>query len=576
MAKLFPIAAAIAALLLSMADFSARAAPGLAARDLKFDHRIDRVEITRWKGKPAIMVLSRGGDSRSAGPSNLAIVQLRNGSLHTAAQWDMPRGMRWVEQLPGDGGGWLGLIGTGWYVGRLQGKTIAWRMLCHCETLFSSGEGALPFNARFAQDLNNDGKVEVLLPHWRGLMAYRLNGDGSGLTLIWRDHWQVHEFYELKDDRLRLSMVFPRYVLKDANGDGVRDLIIIGHDNLQVAYHPSPATVTVRPSYVRDARKLAEWRRLGLPATLMAALEAMRPGGYASPAEFRAAVVAAAKNKEDGDWNDAMEEVLRVAREETRINFTSRIDLPGLKEPSHKERYEILSVGDMNGDGVLDLIHVKTTGKGRILDQKNQLRWYEGSRKNGRLAFVAKPHVFFSEGPAIAELVYPKRKADATPMLVLATTEVGLMAIIRAFTFNEVTLDLFVYPWRDGKLLAPPPVSGNLDFEISGNDKKNRPKVLLADLDADGQREYLFNMDTDTLTAFRGTAQGPDFGAEPVVEVAVGLPERKTTILVEDLDGDGREELVFWYKRGGKDNSLLHTLRVMQLVENLEQGKGKN
>lgn len=601
MARPTLIAAAVMILLAAWPLATLRAAPELVVLEFKVKAGIARVEITRWKGRPVVMLLSREGKGKPRSAAQLRLVQLRKGRLRVAARWPMPRGLRWVEPVPLPGGdlAWLGLIGSSWYMAREQEDKLNWSLLCRCETLFSSGQGPLPFNSRFAQDLDQDGQVELLLPHWRGLMVYRLSADATTVTRIWRDHWQVSESYELKDDQLRLSTVFPRYVLRDANGDGVRDLIVIGNSNLQVTYHPRPGTVKVQPAYVHDARKLSEWRRLDLPPSLMAALERMQQGSYATKAIFREALADGAKKSREAladaakksqpalvgaekkspetkAWSGHMENLLRVAREDTKVIYSSRVTLPGLKKLSHKEKYKILSVEDMNGDGNLDLIHVKTTNKGRILDQKNQLRWYQGARRDGRLVFNQKPQVFFSEGPAIAELVHPQKSRGGLPMLVLATTEVGLMAIIRAFTFNEVTLDLFVYPWRDGKLLAPPPVSGNLDFEISGNGKKNRPKVVLADLDGDGKREFLFNMDTDTLTAFRGTEQGPDFKGTPLVTASVPLPERKNTILVEDLDGDGKEELVLWYKRAWEDKSVLRTLRVLRMIDKGESaGQGQ-
>ena len=564
-----------ALLLVCLAAARAGGEPELAVRDLRFAGVINRVEVTQWRGAPAVIALAgaRGVVQPDKHPPPLlSAVRLRDGRLRVEAQWKLPRALRWVEplRLSRDSGAWLALIGTGWYLGREAGRKLRWRLLCRCETIFSAGKGLLPFNARFAYDLDGDGRSEVLLPHWRGLLTYRLAEDADALEPLWRIPWRVREGYEIRDSKLKVSMEVPRYVLRDANGDGVLDFILIGADHLSVAYHPPPTAAAGGPYFVHDHEKLPELRRLGLPASMVAALERMPPGGFSSAGAFLDALEAAAQDRGDDDWTPYTEAVLDAVREATPAYFPKRVSLPGLPKLNKKGKHEILTVQDMNGDGAPDLIHVKTTDKGRILDQKNQLRWYQGARLNGRLAFPAKPKVFFSEGPAFAELVTPQRSRESTPVLVLATTEVGLMAIIRAFTFSEVTLDLFIYPWRDGALVTPPPVDGSLDFEISGNGKKNRPKVLLADLDGDGRREYLFNLEVDSLTAFPGAADGPDFDADPVVELELPLPDRKNTIFVEDLDGDGREELVLWYKRGGNPMKLRRTLRVLQLAEKAE------
>lgn len=574
MAKLptVPTTLLTALLLVCLAAARAWGEPVLAVRDLRFAGVLNRVEIAQWRGAPAVIVLARARgvvqpDTRP--PPLLSAVRLSGGRLRVEERWELPRAVRWVEplRLSRESGAWLALIGTGWYLGREVGRELRWRLLCRCETIFSAGKGLLPFNARFAYDLDGDGRSEVLLPHWRGLLAYRLGEGGDALEPLWRIPWRVRERYEIRDSRLKVSMEVPRYVLRDANGDGVLDFILIGADHLSVAYHPPPAASGGGTYFVHDHEKLPELRRLGLPASMVAALERMPPEGFSSAGAFLAALEAAARDKGGDDWTPHTEALLDAVREATPAYFPKRVSLPGLTKPDKKGKHEILAVRDMNGDGTPDLIHVKTTGKGRILDQKNQLRWYEGTRLNGRLAFPTKPKVFFSEGPAFAELVWPRRGGESTPVLALATTEVGLMAIIRAFTFNEVTLDLFIYPWRDGALVVPPPVGGSLDFEISGNGKKNRPKVVLADLDGDGKREYLFNLKVDSLTAFPGGSAGPDFDANPLVELELPLPDSKKTIFVEDLDGDGREEIVLWYKRGGNPIKLRRTLRVLQLAE---------
>jgi hypothetical protein len=551
---------------------AAQAEPALLVRELGFKHTLRRVIPVDWEGRPAILALTFATNptpQRPVPPFDLSLVRLEAGKLAVTGRWRLPRELRWLEPIRLSKGreALLALIGTGWYLGTPQDKEVRWRLLCRCESLFSAGKGLLPFKARFAVDLDGDGRDEVLLPHWRGLMVNRLAGGAAALQPLWRNHWEIREHYELRDDTMKVSLAVPRYVLRDANGDGIKDFIVIGNAALDVILHPAPAPARKGSFYVTDRDKLTELERLRLPRSLMKALEGMKPGSYDTPGAFRAALAATAKGGAGEAWAPHLEEVLAVFREPIPARFPHQVPLPALKAPGKKEKYRILTVGDMNEDGLLDLVHVKSTDEGELLGQKNQLRWYEGRPGRGGVAFRNKPQIFFSEGPAFAELVFPQVNGAGPPELFLATTEVSLMAIIRAFTLNEVSLDLYVYPWRKGKLVAPPPVSGTLVFELKGKGKKNRPMVLLADLTGDGRREYLFNMDTDTLTVFPAGPQGPDFEADPLFEQDVELPRKPDTIFVKDLDGDGKEELVLWHLRQAPPSPLARTLRVLQFGE---------
>ena len=150
MAKPIQIALALMVLLTAGHFGALHAAPELVSREFKVKVGIARVELTRWNNQPAIMVLSRESKDKSHAPAQLRLVQLRDGKLSVAARWPMPRGLRWVEPVPLSGGkvAWLALIGPAWYLAEGRGRRLNWRLLCRCETLFSSGQGPLPFNAR--------------------------------------------------------------------------------------------------------------------------------------------------------------------------------------------------------------------------------------------------------------------------------------------------------------------------------------------------------------------------------------------------------------------------------------------
>ncbi|MEE8396233.1 MAG: hypothetical protein V3S29_09275 [bacterium] len=572
-------AAVVAAGAVLMAAGAVAAQPRLASRDFLLPHPPHFVRIVTWQAKPALMaVFPSAAEPGSVPAAELLLLRLKGGTLTPAARWPLPPDLRWVEPLRLRGGeeGWLALIGSRWYAGRPLGTGLSWKLLCACETLFSAGEGYLPFRARFAADLDGDGTSEVLLPHWRGLIAYRFDDRGGKLEAIWRVSWGIREKYNVNNDQLSVTLTLPRYQLEDVDGDGVRDFVMIESNRVYSARQPAPAPPGDSPFYVLDGEKLGQLRRLPLPPAFREALEAMEPGSYASPAEFVRALNAGPGGSPDASPADPapanfapadLRRVLEVAREPVPVLFPRRVSLFPVAPGTGREKNRIHTVGDMDGDGVLDLIHMKQNDADNLLDQKNQLRWFQGQRRDGLLNFDRRPEVFFSEGPAFAELVFPSTNGAAGPALFLATTDVTLMAVIRAFTLGTVSLDVFVYPWRDGKLVTPPTQQGAFTFQLKSRKKNNRPMILLADLNGDGWREYLFNLDTDSLYAYAGAAEGARFGAAPMVKTQVALPQRPETIFVGDLDQDGREELVLWYRRGSNPPKLRSTIRVLEFVE---------
>ena len=542
----------------------AAAQPHLTVQTLLLEVAPSRVDVVRWRGAPAVLVVSTA--PQGAAP-NLLLLRMEGERLREAARRPLPAELRWIEPLPEAAGGerWLALIGSEWFSGRPEGERLRWSLLCRCETVFAAGNGPLPFLAQFARDLDGDGTPEVLLPHWRGLTVFRLAGEGRLLQPLWQDRWEAVEDYELRDGQMKITLQLPRFLLEDADGDGVRDLIILGEEQLLLVNHPRPAPPAGGPVFVMEPDKGVRIRELKLPAALTAALEKLPTATYPTREAVLAALGAIVGTVPMEDWAPSLEAVWPVLREDIPTLFPANVAVPALGERTAKEKFRILTAADMNRDGVLDLVHVKSSETDALLGQKHLLRWYEGRNRDGTLSFSDKPQLFFSEGPAFAKLVFPERRAGAPPALFLATTEVTLLAIIRAFTLNDVSLDVFLFPWRERRLVVPPPVNGTLVFELKGGGKKNRPMLFLADLDGDGWREYLFNLETDALTAFAGSKEGPDFD-DSILHQEVPLPAKPDSVLVSDLDGDGREELVIWYPRSPPGSELRRTVQVVRLI----------
>ncbi len=563
--------ALMAALLVSVLTPWAWGKPVLVVESLVLDIAPERVSVAQWQGRPAIVVLS--APARNAGGGKLprrmlSIVRLEDDALTLSAGWEVPAELRWAEPLPLPSGGWawLGLIGATWQLGIPSGRRLVWQTVCDCKTAFAVGKSALRLQSPLTADLNGDGVLEVLLPHWNGLVVYRLDTDRT-LVPLWRDGWTISEQFTEKDGRVEARFKFPRFKLLDANGDGVRDLVQIDKQKLRVILHPPDATPPEGEFFAFDGEFRARLSGKGVPEEILVALRKMGDTSFAS----REAIVEALR-KIEGVNPFYQRTILAAAREEIPVYFSHSAPLPLPDEKPGQSR-KIIAVHDMNGDGVTDVLLVDSTEKGDPFNQKNQIRWYPGTFERGRQRFKSEPTVYFTEGVAFTRVILPAMADAGGPALFIATMEVSLMALMRAFVSRRVSFEVYLRPWENGALTDPAPITGSLDFKIDFGEKKGRPVLLSADLDGDGRRELLFNLQPDSLTAFNTRRDGEDFGESPLAHVSVPLPRKPEGILVAEL-GDGRESLLLHYRGSAYSPDERRTLRIVRLVDRHDGGDG--
>jgi hypothetical protein len=549
---------------------SASAAPALVAQELVLAERPVLLTLGKWQGKPGVWVITEPDplpDHRPMPSRPLYLLRFEPSGPRIESRWDLPNETRWVEPvtLPGGVQRLLALIGARWYLGRPEGSRWEWAPLCGCRSVFSDGKALLPQGVRFARDLDGDGVDELLLPDWHGLVAYRFSAGGDSPVPLWRIYWEIPQKLDLAEE-LRVAAELPRYLLVDADGDGVPDYVEIGESGLRIAYVPKAQPNSTPASYFLDGAKRAQLRNKGIPASLSARLESVGTRAFATPPELAEAIGANHGGKDELEWKPHWAALLAIAREPFAVLVPGDVSLPGLLPKRSGEKHRVLAVADMDGNGTLDVLHVTSNAESEIFNQKNRLQWYSGRLADHRLVFDEKPQLLFTEGPTFAELVYLEKSPDRRPALFVATLEVTLMAFIRALTMKTVNLDVFLYRWSPQHLTMPAGTQASLTFGVDFRTQK-RPMVLLADLDGDGRREVLFNLRPDQVSAFRAGDGVSNWDGAPFATGKLELPRKPEWVTVADLYGDGREELLLWYRDGGDPPLLRRTLRVVRMVD---------
>lgn len=542
------------------------AAEVLRALDAPLGAETHRFELTRWRGRPAVSAFTIGRPASGPEERAVQIVVLDGEGWRSAGRWALPAGTRWVEplRLPDDVTGWLLLVGTQWQLALPQEGALAAQPLCPCSTVFSHGGAPDPERHRFVHDLDGDGVDEVVLPYSGHLEAYRITPLFLAPEPIWRAQWHPDGTPLPRAQESGQGFVLPAFAFRDVEGDGRLDLLVEGRAEVTVAPLPPPPGGT---GYALDASRRILLQRRGLeqpvPATLMEALRRLGDRRFDSAAAFLAALGQPATPQQQAEWAPHLLRVLTLARSAVPVHRPYTVPLEGLGNFAEDDRALLLGQTDMDGDGVLDVLHAKLVNTDSKLNQENELRWYRGRLDGGRLTFAPPAEALKSDAGSFAELARPRVDGSAPLALLMATTEVSFGSIMKALASQSVTLQARIFLWQRGALI-PQPVAAN---EFTYGDLRadgRRAMFLFADLDGDGWRDYLLNLRRGELSVYLSANGPPALDKPAVVQGGLPLPAKPERVLIADLDGDGREELVlrFEVKHVGDLGTKLRLLRL--------------
>ncbi|MDH4121884.1 MAG: VCBS repeat-containing protein [Deltaproteobacteria bacterium] len=540
-----------------------QAAQTLVAAEVTLEQPPQRVQVVSWAKENLVMVVSPVmGDPAKGEPLKkwLDLYRFRDGKLSRAFHWWLPPDTRWLEmiRLPGGEEGWLSLTGGRWLIGRAKGNALTWKTACACPGVFGDRQGAVDLREPLAQDLDGDGVSEVMVPGWNGVTVYRIAPDTLAMEPLWRDALTVSQSFSRTETGLRGDIQFYQTQMVDANGDGVLDVVEIRYDTITLFLHPTVKTPVKGTWYALDPEKRFRLASAGMEGALSQALAQLNGQVFASREELLKALHSQAPESQWKGWQD---KIVAMAAEPMLLVGGQPIAIPGMKPVGPGEIQRVLSVEDMNKDGIPDVMLVKTSEEGDAFNQKNQMFWFAGQRNNQAWGLNPTPQLFLSEGLSFNYLVYPSPRPQEAMGVFTGTMEISLVAVIRYITSRGITLDAYYIPWKDGRLTVPPPIHETLTFKADfSKGSSSRPMLVTADLDGDGWREFVFNNTPETLEAYQGVKGGPRLGYV-IATGAIPLPKNREMVMTADLNKDGREELVVWY--GGTANG--RSLRVVHM-----------
>lgn len=530
---------------------TAQAAGRLTQQEIALPGAPVHVATFNWFGGPALSVVAREGARKEKRGYTLRVLLLDPDGFSEVARWPLPKKTKYVEplRLPGGGAGWLVLVSGKWNIASTRkGKLLQWKPLCACRTIFSYGGTPHKFKHRFVYDLNGDGVDEVVLPYTTYLEAYRLVPSYLAPEPIWRVYWNQAK-RPLAQKGGGRGFVLPEFLVREEVAPGQRGLVLKGEDGLLVAHLPKLVKVA---TFSLDARKKALLLRSDTfkawPESLQRVIRILEGSVHRGPKAFLDSLFRRSGAVKRDQWAPHLGSVLQMARATVPVQPLYKVPFPGLG-PFDKEedRRLVLAAQDMDGDGVMDILHATLRDFGSVFSQSNHLLWYRGRFDAGKLTFDPPGRSFRTDAGSFAEVVISRTDGRPPQALLLATTEVSFGSVMQALASQQVELNIKILPWSEGTLAATPATDADFTFREL-REKGRRPMFLSADLNGDGLRDYLLNPHADRLTIFLTRDGRADLKRKPLVHAGVVLPSKPEQVLITDLDQNGAEELVLWYR----------------------------
>ena len=221
-------------------------------------------------------------------------------------------------------------------------------------------------------------------------------------------------------------------------------------------------------------------------------------------------------------------------------------------DQSDLEYRKLAELRDVNADDIIDMIVLYTKSSG-VLDKVNDYEIFLGQENEGVLSYAQEADsVIHAEG-TLTGLEFVDIDNDEKLEVLLAGFDIGLSQIIGALVTGGIDQDVYVFKMSEqDKFLTKPAIKKGVELTFSlSSGQSGSAVVKLADLNGDGLKELVLSDDDDELKIYLGRKPNNKKKSfkKRSVSYSTQLPKDGKLVMVEDLNGDGKDDLLMKFSR---------------------------
>jgi hypothetical protein len=226
----------------------------------------------------------------------------------------------------------------------------------------------------------------------------------------------------------------------------------------------------------------------------------------------------------------------------------------------------VREIDDFNGDGIPDIALQYTKSSG-VLDKTIDFEFFYGALNEGKLSYSEQANTNITSEDTLSDLTFLDRDMDGKQEVAVSSFDIGITQIVGALLSGSIDQDVLVFSMDQNDQFGKEPlVSQEVEITFSlTSGTRGQPLVKMIDVNGDGVKDIVYSDGTDLIRVLLATPDQKMPYAKRSLRQKVSMPKNPNNATTEDLNKDGKIDVVLHH---GRADSAELLKRVVVLMAN--------